>query len=606
MERIRNWLLPVLLAAAQLALWPGAPLLDGQPVERVELAAGVAATVLAAVALGWRRRSPLAALAGVVLALTPGLLATSPDALAVLATSDVVALYSVAARRGNRVTLAAVAALIGWQAVLGLAIYASSAREYFGTLLLVVAAYLLTAGLGHSRRRWRAARGEAAARIARAEEEQQRAAATERDRLARELHDVSAHHLTSIVVTAAAAERLADRRPELVTEALEFAARTGRETLAALHRLIAVMRTAEQDGPPRADARMEELAAGFARLGQPVTFDLSPALASSTVADAAHGIAREALTNALRYAPGAAVRVQVAHRDGVFELVVDDDGDGAAPSAAPLGSGRGLAGMRERAAAAGGTVTAGPRPGGGWRVRAVLPSAAEAPPAPAARPWWRRLREQRLIDGATALAAIAFPVAIAIVAEEADGFAVPDPGGGALITLLMVAHGGPLLWRRHAPWAVLAVVVATTAFWPLAIWYELLPEAALANLAMGAIAECAAVYAVAAYGRYRWLAVLAVPAAAAGLSAALVLAAAVDGSVLGEPATVPTGVLVWVFAAAGAGIVLAGTWVVGFASRVRRERVLAREDSALSAAAGEALAAAQAERLRIAAGLRAA
>src|SRR5215218_183962 len=123
MERIRNWLLPVLLAAAQLALWPGARLLDGQPVERVELAAGVGATVLAAVALGWRRRSPLAALAGVAIALTPGALATPKDALAVAAVFDVIGLYSVAARRGSRVTLVAVAALIAWQSALGLKIY---------------------------------------------------------------------------------------------------------------------------------------------------------------------------------------------------------------------------------------------------------------------------------------------------------------------------------------------------------------------------------------------------------------------------------------------------------------------------------------------------
>jgi signal transduction histidine kinase len=238
---LRSWLLPALLAAGQAALWPGLPLLRDQPLDRVEVAAALAATALAAVALGWRRRAPVAALAVIMPALTLGLVATPRDSLILLIFADVIALYSVGARRPARVTFAATVVLVAWQAAVGIFLY-QDFREYIGNVVIGIVVYLLAAGLGRSRRRWLAARREAADRLALAEADRRQASVQERQRLARELHDVSAHHLTSIVVTVTAAQRLAERRPELAAEALEFAARTGRETQSALHRLVAVMR----------------------------------------------------------------------------------------------------------------------------------------------------------------------------------------------------------------------------------------------------------------------------------------------------------------------------------------------------------------------------
>src|SRR6266545_4219647 len=215
----------------------------------------------------------------------------------------------------------------------------------------------LVLALGRSRYRWRAARQEAADQLARAEADSRSAATAERQRLARELHDVAAHHLTSIVVTAAAAERLPGQ-PELLTQALTFTANTGRETLAALHRLVAVMDVDTDRAPPLL-VRVAELADGFVRLGQPVTVqaDGDVELVPPAVA--------EALTNALRYAPGAAVTVRLAGRPETLELTIDDEGVACAGSDEPLGSGRGLTGMRERAEALGGSVAAGPRQAGG-------------------------------------------------------------------------------------------------------------------------------------------------------------------------------------------------------------------------------------------------
>ena len=337
MEWTRNWLLPVLLAAAQLALWPGAPLLRDERPGWAAITVGLAVTVLTALALGWRRRAPVVVLGAVAALATVGLLATPRDSLMLITLADVIALYSVAVRRPLGTTLALTGALVLWQAALSVPLYGTG-REYVGSLVLAVVVYLLTAGIGSSRSHWQANRRAAARRLAEADAEQEQAAEAERQRLARELHDVSAHHLTSIVVTVGAAARLAQQRPELAAEALAFAAKTGRETLAALQRLVAVMRTAEPDAEQPLRARIEELSAGFVRLGQPVTFQVDPGV-DDRVGDVVFGIAREALTNALRYAPGAAVRVLVEERDGAIELVVADDGTGAPKSSVPLGIG---------------------------------------------------------------------------------------------------------------------------------------------------------------------------------------------------------------------------------------------------------------------------
>ncbi|BCB84168.1 sensor histidine kinase [Phytohabitans suffuscus] len=596
---LRSWLLPALLATGQAVLWPGLPLLLDRPVDRVEVAAALAATALAGVALGWRLRSPVGALAVIVPALTLGLVATPTDSLLLLIFADVIALYSVGARRPGRVTFAVTVGLVAWQAAVGAFLY-RDLREYVGNTVISVVVYLLAAGLGRSRRRWRAARREAAERLARAEADRRQASVQERQRLARELHDVSAHHLTSIVVTVTAAQRLADRRPELTREALEFAAGTGRETQSALHRLVAVMRGVELEGGSGLGHRIEELTAGFAALGQPVTTRLSVDSVGGPVGEAAYGIVREALTNALRHAPGGAVEVAVRQRDGAVEVLVTNGAATATGAAGGLGSGRGMEGMRERAVSTGGTLEAGPDPDGGWRVQALLPESA----ASTMERSLRRVRGPRLADIAVALAAAALPVALLVV---------PDPtmpevtaAGAALATLLTAAHALPLLWRRRAPWAVLGAVLATTALWPVVAGLRLLPEASMAALFAGIGADLVAVYTVGAYGRPRHLTWLSIPLAAGVQGAATLLTLALDGWLLEQPiAPAPMAVLL-VPSAMPYLLLAVPVWTAGFVLRARREGVVSRERRAVAASTAGAVELAYAERLRIAAGLRAA
>ncbi|MDX3575185.1 sensor histidine kinase, partial [Streptomyces sp. ID05-47C] len=340
METIRNWLLPALLAAGQLIwLWTGAEAAGEEVPGSARLAAVLVALAVETVALGHRRQAPVRALAWTLGTLVFGQVAGDENYFGL---GTLVSLYSVAARRPVPVTLRAVAAVVGVEWLMSLVRLGprpTLATEWaLGALV-----YVACAGLGEVRRQWVRGRSAAARRLAGAEETRRRAAETERRRLARELHDVSAHHLTSVVITADAAGRLGGTRPELTAEALAFAERTGVETLTTLRRLVGLMRDTDGADARPMTARIEELLAGFGRLGPPIEADLPDDLAGPA-AEAVHGIVREALTNALRYAPGCAAHVEVRRADGVLELTVDNAPPrGTVTSGAGgLGSGRGL------------------------------------------------------------------------------------------------------------------------------------------------------------------------------------------------------------------------------------------------------------------------
>jgi len=599
MPRWRTWLPPALLAVAQVVVWPGLAFGRGG-LDPVRATAGVAVVALIAAALLGRHRRPVVAAA--VVAAGGGLAAwVAPgDELAVISLADLVALFGVAVRCSRRTTVRVLGGLVLWQAVL-LAADAGAPGDYLAELSISAVVYLLVAASGRVRRRWHADRAAAARRLAAAERARQEAAAAERRRLARELHDVTAHHLTSIVINASAAQLLADGRPELRGEALQFAARTGRETLVALHRLVAILPYGQDPGagPPPG---LADLADDFRQLGQVITVDIV-GTAPAAYAEALHGIAREALTNTLRYAPGGQVRLSVSCGPDGTELVVDDDGTASA-AVTGLGGGRGLAGMRERAAALGGTLQAGPRDTGGWRVRAVLPPAASGPSG-RARLLRRWLRSERVLDAAVALLALVLPLTgFAVVVEEKR----PAPAAATLILLALIAHAVPLLWRRHQPWPALAAVVLTFWLGPLLVVARQVPTDGGWLFLPAVGVDLAAVYAVAAYGarpRLTWIAPLVAPVSAAFALAVLLIADPPDGETPGDgaAATALTLLVLTVLANAVLALPFGGSWLAGFAARRRRQRRLDREEAAVAAVAAQAEWRARDERARVAAGL---
>jgi signal transduction histidine kinase len=200
-----------------------------------------------------------------------------------------------------------------------------------------------------------------------------RRADEERLRIARELHDVLAHSISVINVQAGVGLALLDSDPEQARTALTTIKAASKEALGEVRQVLDTLRT--PGDAPRAPApgldRLPELVEQAASAGLTVTVEgEAPKLAPGTDL-AAFRIVQEALTNVVRHSGSRHARVHVDGADGVLRLRVDDDGPASGADAG--GSGNGLAGMRERAAALGGTVEAGPRSDGGFRVLAVLP-----------------------------------------------------------------------------------------------------------------------------------------------------------------------------------------------------------------------------------------
>ena len=218
------------------------------------------------------------------------------------------------------------------------------------------------------------------------EEEARRRVAEERLRIARELHDALAHSIATITLQSGVAAHVRDRRPGEAAAALDAIRRTSREAMQELRMTLGVLRSAgdEDDAAaPRAPtpglARVEALADRAVEAGLPVTGRRGgdPGGPRPTAVDAAaYRIVQEAITNVMRHAGPATATVTVTTGPEAVEVEVLDDGRGAAANGAGAGTGHGIAGMRERASIVGGTLDAGPRAGGGFRVWARLPLAA--------------------------------------------------------------------------------------------------------------------------------------------------------------------------------------------------------------------------------------
>ena len=205
----------------------------------------------------------------------------------------------------------------------------------------------------------------------------------ERLLIARELHDVVAHGVSVMVVHAGAARRVIDERPEQARDALQTIETTGREALVELRRLVGILR-ADGAAPPLDPQRgLDSLGALIASVGSagvPVELAVEgePRPLPAGVDLAAYRIVQEALTNTIKHAGHARARVRVAYEGAALDLEIVDDGrsrepDGGRRAIVPPGQGHGLIGMRERVHLYGGDFEAGPRQGGGFRVRARLP-----------------------------------------------------------------------------------------------------------------------------------------------------------------------------------------------------------------------------------------
>jgi signal transduction histidine kinase len=357
--------------------------LVGSGLSRGILALGYALALVHTLPLAARRRFPGVVLAlGVASGLAVAALGLSPIVLGV---AILVAVYSVAAYGTRWVSLAGLAAAELGSVAVQLTPGRFQAPTVVSNALVIGAAWLLGHFVG-VRRAYTARLEERTAELEQAREElARRAVAEERLRLARELHDVVAHAMSVIAVQSGVGAHVASTQPEEAAKALSAIEATSRAALEELRRLLGVLR---QDSEPHGDltpvpglADLDSLLAEVSKAGLGVRLRVegTPSQLPAGVDLSAYRIVQEALTNVVKHAGEARAQVRIRYRDQEVTVEVTDDGRGVGAPAGdgPAGVGHGLIGMRERVAAFDGDLEAGPRPGGGFRVAARLPLAAE-------------------------------------------------------------------------------------------------------------------------------------------------------------------------------------------------------------------------------------
>jgi signal transduction histidine kinase len=340
---------------------------------RGPVSANVVVMPVAALALSWRRTRPLASLAAVVACLSGLAIAFGSGESWSSVFIYVIAVYSAVVHGRSPPAAAALAAV-------GIAVISvtSPTIDTLGEALWSPSLAMLTIGVGLTGRAIRARTGALERRVKELDREEGRlaaeAAAEERRRIARELHDIISHSLGVVVLQAGAAERVLDRDPARAHQVLESIRATGQEAIGEMGTLFGLLdagaRSTREPQPSLADldglvARMRdaglnvELVIGGQRRALPAALELS-----------AFRVIQEGLTNALKHGGPAQVRALLRYGQDELHVEVADDGAGAGNGA---GGRRGLAGLRERVEVFGGRLEAGPQPGGGWTRHADFP-----------------------------------------------------------------------------------------------------------------------------------------------------------------------------------------------------------------------------------------
>jgi len=353
----------------------------GWAVDRAHQPAWVLPLDLAAcLALGWRRSRPLPVLALVVTVDVVQIVADLPANTLIYVT--LIAIYSAAAYASRR--QAVVAVLASYVAIIGafLSPFAAFEGGVVEAAVFIAAAAILGDNI-RTRRAYLASLEERAARMERERDAQAAiAAAAERSRVAREMHDVVAHSLSVMVAQADGAGYVMDSSPDQARRAIATVAETGRHALTEMHRLLGVLRSPRGEGELTPQPGVDQLDALIARTqsaGLPVRLSVqgAPVRLSAGLSLTVYRIVQEALTNTLKHGgSGVTATVQLRYLANHVEVDVTDNGhpSGLSPSDPGIANGgHGLIGMRERAAVYGGRLQAGPLDGAGWRIRACLP-----------------------------------------------------------------------------------------------------------------------------------------------------------------------------------------------------------------------------------------
>ncbi|MEV6054760.1 sensor histidine kinase [Streptomyces sp. NPDC052107] len=330
--------------------------------------------LVASVLLLWRHRHPVAVAYGTAAATLVYLAAGYPYGPVFLIVA--IGCFSALVAGHRRAAWGAVGLLWAGHALIALWLYrwlppagdnAGSVYQEIGIGAWVLAVVALAELVRVRREQWARERADRAAAARRRADE-------ERLRIARELHDVLAHSISVINVQAGMGLALLDRDPEQARAALTTIKAASKEALGEVRQVLDTLRA--PGAAPRAPApgldRLPELVEQAAAAGLTVEIEGEPPQLPPGADLAVFRIVQEALTNVVRHSGSRHARVRFAHDGEALRLRIDDDGPATGADAG--GSGNGLAGMRERAAALGGTIEAGPRPDGGFRVLARLPS----------------------------------------------------------------------------------------------------------------------------------------------------------------------------------------------------------------------------------------